>query len=193
MGNQDPKTDPKTDPKPAGDGDDPKTDPKGGGDEGNDPKTDPEDKGGEPAGADDDGGLVDKHGNPAIAKGKYDRDLKAANDKIAELQGRIDEAAESKERAEGLKEELEQARAEFADKELTYRLELAGIRDANAVKAAKAMVDDFGGDVDKLREGCPWLFVDTTKRSGSTGFDGSGSSDNGLDAKLDRIFGVGGE
>lgn len=122
--------------------------------------------------ADPDGGeLTDKHGEPAINRERYEREMKTANDRIADLEGKLKEASETKERGESLKGELEKVKADFSDKELTYKLELAGCVDA---KAAKARLDDFDGDVDKLKESCPYLFKQ--RKTGSTGFAPGGST-----------------
>ena len=60
---------------------------------------------------------------------------------------------------------VEALEAQLADKEVTHALETAGcVND----KAAKALLDDYEGDVSKLKEACPYLFKQT-KQTGSTG------------------------
>ncbi|MFR5092565.1 MAG: hypothetical protein ACLTDR_11690 [Adlercreutzia equolifaciens] len=57
------------------------------------------------------------------------------------------------------------------------------------VKAAKARLADFDGDVAKLKESCPYLFEEKPKQTGSTGKPPAGAS-KAMDEKLDKIFGV---
>ena len=46
----------------------------------------------DPENGDEGSGLTDKHGQDAVAKGKYERDTKARDEKIAELQAKVGEA-----------------------------------------------------------------------------------------------------
>ena len=80
---------------------------------------------------------------------------------------------------------IEDLKAEVADERLTHKLELAGCRN---VKAAKSVLDDYDGDVAKLKEDCPYLF--DGRKAGSTGLMPEGDAGKALDAKLDKIFGV---
>ncbi len=110
------------------------------------------------------GEVADKHGQPGINREKYARDMKARDDKIAELQAQLDEKAKTEEGRASLKKELDDLKAEMAGERVAHKLEMAGCRNA---KAAKALLDDYDGDVDKLKEGCPYLFEG--KKAGSTG------------------------
>lgn len=133
--------------------------------------------------------IEDKHGQPGINREKYQRDMKERDDKIAELQAKIDEAAKTEESRKGFKEEMEKLKAEMAEERTTYELKLAGIRDDKAVKAAKAMLGDYDGDVAKLKADCPYLF--DGRKAGSTGLKPTGdAAGKDIDAKLDKIFGV---
>lgn len=168
-------------------GTDPQTDPKQGegaqgGTEG-DPKPAAEGQGG------GEGEVEDKHGQPGINREKYQRDMKAKDDKIAELQAQLDEKSKTEEGRAALKDELEKLKADMADERITHKLEMAGCRNA---KAAKALLDDYDGDVDKLKENCPYLFSDgkDQKKTGSTGLKPDGDADKALDEKLDRAFGI---
>lgn len=137
----------------------------------------------EPQPEEGDGGEVeDRHGRPGINREKYARDMKARDDKIAELQAQLDEKAKTEEGRASLKKELDDLKAEMAGERVAHKLEMAGCRN---VKAAKALLDDYDGDVDKLKEGCPYLFEG--KKAGSTGLKPEGGASD-LDDKLDKAF-----
>ena len=108
--------------------------------------------------------------------------MKAKDDKIAELQAQLDEKAKTEEGRASLKKELDDLKAEMAGERVAHKLEMAGCRN---VKAAKALLDDYDGDVDKLKEGCPYLFEG--KKAGSTGLKPEGGASD-LDDKLDKAF-----
>lgn len=133
-------------------------------------------------GADDGGEVEDRHGQPGINREKYARDMKAKDDKIADLQAKLDEKAKTEEGRASLKKELDDLKAEMADERVAHKLELAGCRN---VKAAKALLDDYDGDVAKLKEECPYLFEG--KKAGSTGLKPEGGASD-LDDKLDKAF-----
>ena len=179
--------DPKPEPKPGNDPD-PKPEPK----PGNDPDPKPEPKpGSDPEPKPADGGQgggepEDKHGNPGINREKYQRDMKAKDDKIAELQAQLDEKAKTEEGRAALKEELDKLKAEMADEKVAHKLEMAGCLNA---KAAKALLGDYDGDVAKLKDECPYLFSDG-KKTGSTGLKPEGGAGDDIDAKLDRAMGI---
>lgn len=134
------------------------------------------------------GEVEDKHGQPGINREKYQRDMKAKDDKIAELQAQLDEKSKTEEGRAALKDELEKLKADMADERVTHKLEMAGCLNA---KAAKALLDDYEGDVAKLKEACPYLFSDgKAKQTGSTGLKPDGDAEKALDEKLDRAFGL---
>ena len=56
-------------------------------------------------------------------------------------------------------------KASQADERVTHKLEMAGCKNP---KAAKALLDDYDGDISKLKEACPYLFEDE-KQKGKTG------------------------
>lgn len=143
----------------------------------------------DPEGAGAEGEPSDKHGQPGINREKYQRDIKERDDKIAELQAKVDESAKTEEGRAAIQKQLDELKAEAADKQTTYELKLAGCRDERAIKAAKSLLADYGGDVDKLKADCPYLFEEQ-KKKGSTGLKPEGSTDALDDDKLDRAFGL---
>ena len=145
-----------------------------------DPKPAAEGQGGE------EGEVKDKHGQPGINREKYQRDIEAKDKQIAELQAQLDEKSKTEEGRAALKAELDKLKADMADERTDHRLELAGCLNA---KAAKALLGDYGGDVAKLKDACPYLFGTEKKQTGSTGARPEGPAD-GVDDKLDRIFGL---
>ena len=165
-------------------GADPKTEPpKGDGVAGSDPNPAAEGQGG------GDDGVEDKHGQPGINREKYQRDIAAKDKEIADLKAQIAEAAKTEEGRKALEEKIAKLEADQKDERVTHKLELAGCLNP---KAAKALLDDYDGDVDKLKEGCPYLFSDgkEQKQTGSTGFKPDGDAGKALDEKLDRAFGI---
>ena len=166
-------TDPQTEPK-QGDGTQ-------GGTEG-DPNPAAEGQGG------GEGEVKDSHGQPGINREKYQRDIAAKDKEIADLKAQIAEAAKTEEGRKALEEKIAKLEADQKDERVTHKLELAGCRNT---KAAKALLDDYDGDVAKLKEDCPYLFSDgKNKQTGSTGIKPDGDADKALDEKLDRAFGI---
>lgn len=108
-------------------------------------------------------GLKDKHDEPAINRGRYDRDMKAKDDEIAALKKQLDEAKKGAEDNAAALKRVEALEAQLADEKVDRALEGAGCIN---LKAAKALLDDYKGDVGKLKEACPYLFK---KQTGSTG------------------------
>ncbi|NCA32129.1 hypothetical protein [Adlercreutzia muris] len=144
------------------------------------------DKGGKDESGDDhDGDVTDKHGQPGVNRDKYKRDVEGRDKRIAELEAKLAEAAETKEGREKLEKSIADLKAEMADKDTSHALEIAGCVD---VKAAKSRLGDFDGDVAKLKAECPYLFQ-AEKKKGSTGLDPKGPS-TGLDDRIDAAMGV---
>lgn len=132
--------------------------------------------------------LTDKHGQEAIAKGRYDRDMAAKDKEIADLKSQIDESAKTEAGRKALEEKIEALEGKQADMHTEYELKLAGCRDDKALKAAKTLIGDYDGDVSKLKSECPYLF-DAEKQKGKTGFKPEGPTGD-IDAKLDKAFGL---
>lgn len=154
------------------------------------PETEPEEGTEEEpaAGEGQDGGegVEDKHGQPGINREKYQRDIEARDKQIAELRAQLDERSKTEEGRAALKAELDKLKADMADERVDHKLELEGCLNA---KAAKALLGDYGDDVAKLKEGCPYLF-EIKKQTGSTGIKPEGGAGGSLDEKLDRAFRV---
>ena len=120
-----------------------------------------------------DDGVKDSHGQPGINKERHDREVAELKATIADLQKQVADAAETKEGRDSLQRQLDELTSKMADSETTHALEMAGCVNA---KAAKALLDDYDGDVAKMKEACPYLFG-TTKQTGSTGAKPGGAPD----------------
>ena len=104
--------------------------------------------------------------------------------KIAVLEGAIAEAAEA------LRAEMDELRRQGEEQRVEFELTMAGARN---VRAARALLDEHGGDVSKLKEAEPWLFEGAAPRQGGkTGLPNAGAaSDEGKTMKRWReIAGV---
>ena len=123
-----------------------------------DPKQDPKpQEGGEGEGANpqdpaaQEGDTVNRH--------QYERDVQRRDKEIADLRAQLRaqndaKAAEGDETAQ-LRKEIEDFKSQLADEKLNAALAAAGCIDA---KAAKACLDDYDGDVARLKEAKPYLF-----------------------------------
>ena len=100
--------------------------------------------------------------------------IKERDARIQELEAQVAEAERSTETAEQLRSEIENLKRQAADERVEYELTLAGARN---VKAAKALLEDHGGDVSALAAAEPWLFQATQKASGTTGLKPTGAAD----------------
>lgn len=115
--------------------------------------------------------IKDSHGQPGINKERHEKEMAAKDAKIAELEAKVAEAAKTEEGRASLEKEIKDLKAAQADERVAHKLELAGCR---SVKAAKALLDDFDGDVSKLKAEHPYLFEE--KRSTSTGKKPAGAA-----------------
>lgn len=164
----------------------PKADP-----EPQDPKANPAGDNGQQGASDGNGtgqdeGVKDKFGQPGINREKYQRDIQERDDRIAELEAQVAEAAKTEEGRKEMQEKIEELKQTISDDRVNFELEKAGCLNT---KAARAILDDYEGDVDKLKQACPYLFSDGAKKTGSTGVKPEGSPDNKVDGILDRVFG----
>ena len=120
--------------------------------------------------------------------------LAKRDERIAELEASVAEAAKTAETAEALRAEMDKLRAEGEAQRVEFELALAG---AKNVKAAKALLADRGGDVEKLKAAEPWLFGSTAAapQGGTTGLEPAGAA-GGDDTEMERwreIAGLSGE
>ena len=144
-----------------------------------------EGNGSEGAGEGDNGGGEGGKPGATVNRHKYERDLEAKDKEIEALKAQIAEAAKTKEGREELEKKMDDLKAQMASEKVGYQLELAGCVN---VKAAKALLDDYDGDVAKLKEACPYLFG-KEKKTGATGAKPTGPAGDD-DADLDRAFGL---
>ena len=92
------------------------------------------------------------NGNGDASAPDYERQIAERDEKIASLEAQIAEAAKSAEQAEKLSAEIAELKQASADERVDFALQLAGCRN---VKAARAVLDDYEGDVSKLKEAEP--------------------------------------
>ena len=117
----------------------------------------------------------------------YEALLAKRDERIAELEAQVAEAARS---AEALRSEIEAVKAAAADERVEYELKLAGAR---SVKAARALLDEHEDDVAALKEAEPWLFSAAPAPAGTTGLPNAGAARNedSLMGRWMRIAGLG--
>lgn len=125
------------------------------------------------------GGILDSHGQPGISRAKYDREVKAWKDQVAELKAQLDQQAkagqEGGDRVAKLEDDLKAMRQQLDDERLAGKLAAAGCVN---VKAAKAVLGDYDGDIEALKKDCPYLFR-RERQTGSTGGTLAGEFGNG--------------
>lgn len=129
--------------------------------------------------------VKDTHGQPGINKERHDKEVAELNAEIAKLKAEAKDAAENKAKREEFEKKAADLEAKMAEAETAHRLELAGCR---SVKAAKALLDDYDGDVSKLKAEHPYLF-EAEKQTGRAGGK-PGGTPNGIDDKIDAMMGV---
>jgi hypothetical protein len=149
-----------------------------------------ESEGREPEAKPEGGDLTDGHGQEGISKAKYQRERaaweaekKALEDRLAAQSGGRDDADA---RVSKLEADLKAMRERLDDERVTARLAAAGCVNA---KAAKAVLADYDGDVDKLKAECPYLFRQA-RQTGSTGGTPAGASKADLVAKARKAAGL---
>ena len=114
-------------------------------------------------------------GQPQVSATDWEKAVAERNEKIAELEVQVAEAAKNAETAEQLRGEIAELKALGESDRIDFKLQLAGVRN---VKAARAILSDHGGDVDALKEAEPWLFADAPvkQQGGRTGLPNAGTS-----------------
>ena len=117
---------------------------------------------------------------PQVSGKDWEKAIAERDGRIAELEQQVADAAKNAETAEALRNQIAELKAQGESDRIDFQLQLAGVRN---VKAARAVLDDHGGDVDALKEAEPWLFADVPavkQQSGATGLPNAGtSSDEG--------------
>lgn len=122
-------------------------------------------------------------GQPQVSGKDWEKAVAERDEKIAALEQQVADAAKNAEAAEALRGEIAELKAQGESDRIDFKLQLAGVRN---IKAARAVLDDHGGDIDKLKEAEPWLFADAPipQQGGKTGFPNAGtSSDEGKTLK----------
>ena len=120
-------------------------------------------------------GAATASGGSGIDQAAFEAQLAERDSRIAELEGQIAEAAKSAEPAEGLREEIAALKQQASDERVEFSLKLAG---AHSVKAAKAVLEDYDGDIEKMREAEPWMFGKHAAKdpAGMTGLPNAGAA-----------------
>ena len=122
------------------------------------------------------GGATPKvDGGIAKARADYEAALRERDERIAELEGEIAEAAKTAEGAEALRKEMDELRRRGDEERVGFELQLAGARN---VKAARALLPDHDGDIEKLKAAEPWLFSASPAPAptGATGLPSAGAA-----------------
>lgn len=113
---------------------------------------------------------------PQVNSTDWEKAVAERDEKIAALEAQVAEAAKNAETAERLRGEIAELKAQGESDRIDFKLQLAGVRN---VKAARAMLGDYDGDVDALKTAEPWLFADAPspqKQTGKTGLPNAGTS-----------------
>lgn len=151
------------------------------------PQSKPEEKAGqEPEGSDEK--VVDKHGQPGINKERHDKEVGELKATIKELQAQIAEQAKTEAGREEMGKRIAELEKKLEEEAVNHRLEMASCRN---LKAARALLEDYDGDVAKMKESEPWLFEDA-KPTGSTGVKptGAAQSEAEVEARLRKAAGL---
>ena len=120
---------------------------------------------------------------PGALEAELEAALAARDERIAELEAGIAEAAKTAENAEKLRAEIDELRRAGDEQRVGFELQLAGARN---VKAATALLSDYDNDIEKLKDAEPWLFGATAApaQAGATGLPNAGAaSDEGATLK----------
>ena len=123
-------------------------------------------------------GLGDKQAQeeqPQVSGVDWEKAIAERDEKIAALEQQVADAAKNAEAAEALRGEIAELKAQGESDRIDFKLQLAGVRN---IKAARAVLDDHGGDIDKLKAEEPWLFADVPapQQGGKTGLPNAGTS-----------------
>lgn len=115
----------------------------------------------------------DEPGNAAAPD--YEKAIAERDEKIAALEAQIADAAKSAEQAEKLSAEIAALKQASADERIDFKLQLAGCRN---VRAARAVLPDYDGDIDRMKAEEPWLFARHVRQEagGKTGLPNAGAA-----------------
>lgn len=122
------------------------------------------------------------------AQEDYSAAIAERDARIGELEAQVAEAARSAEAADALREQIAQLKERAEAERVDFALASAGARN---VKAARALLDEHGGDVAELKGAEPWLFADEPPRAqtGRTGLPNAGAAtDEGAQMKRWRAL-----
>ena len=120
---------------------------------------------------------------PQMSGVDWEKAIAERDERIAALEQQVADAAKNAEAAESLRSEIAELKAQGESDRIDFKLQLAGVRN---IKAARAVLDDHGGDVEALKAAEPWLFADApaSPQGGRTGLPNAGtSSDEGKTMK----------
>ena len=121
---------------------------------------------------------------PQVSGTDWEKAVAERDEKIAALEAQVAKAAKNAEAAERRRNQIAELKAQGESDRIDFKLQLAGVRN---VKAARAMLGDYDGDVDALKTAEPWLFADAPspqKQTGKTGLPNAGAaSDEGKTLK----------
>ena len=137
----------------------------------------------EPQAAQEHGNEQAQEEQPQVSGVDWEKAIAERDERIAALEHQVADAAKSVEAAEKLSAEIDELRKQGESDRIDFKLQLAGVRN---IKAARAVLDDHGGDIDKLKAEEPWLFADapSAQPGGKTGLPNAGtSSDEGKTMK----------
>ncbi|MBR3314462.1 MAG: hypothetical protein IKG18_10020 [Atopobiaceae bacterium] len=137
----------------------------------------------EPQAAQDERNQQAQDEKPQMSSVDWENAITERDKRIAALEQQVADAAKNAEAAEVLRGEIAELKAQGESDRIDFKLQLAGVRN---IKAARAVLDDHGGDIDKLKSEEPWLFADvpTPQQGGKTGLPNAGtSSDEGKTMK----------
>ena len=129
----------------------------------------------EPQAQEDLGQQQAAQGQPQVSGTDWEKAVAERDEKIAHLEAQVAEAAKNAETAEQLRNRIAELKAQGESDRIDFKLQLAGVRN---VKAARAVLEDHGGDVDTLKEAEPWLFADVPakQQGGKTGLPNAGKT-----------------
>lgn len=129
---------------------------------------------------------TEDEGKSVVSVGKFNRVVSEKDKKIAKLEAKVEEASQTEEGRKELLDEIAKLKADIADTTLEADLKVAGCKN---VKAARAVLDDYDGDISKLKEKEPYLFETEKKITSSGGAPGGTPETTERDVRLRKSMG----